>query len=576
MQPVRRALSDITNTVSRSPRRVATTMARKEQTLFGVMHATTPEARRSVLNKAGIHPRHHSTYVGRYKKAVQTNETAERGVPRTAKRLSGAGRRTALTKEEEKQVYDWVMGMRRNGARIAVSEKRVQIEVRRLYGIKAGSRWVAGWMRRHGLTLRKRTTYKELLTERMQDIKLAYQNKCAVIFNTYRPQQIFNTDETSVFFDAPGCRTIDEVGAQSVEVGHSDHWADRISVALCVNYAGTLLPPLVVHRCTEKINLKKTGVFTKHYIETAKGGDTVPGVELWVTHKRTAWLDTEMMCRWLDTVYAQGVEYYGGKVNETVLFMDGCSAHHAPKAQKTAADLGIRVETLPPNCTPILQPCDQYVNSLFKKYYQEEWEQWYASVGYQDTTKPDDVHSNVRRAKEDEVNKWIANATARLIMATNAIRHCWYDTLIVSKNHIMHMAPRFWEAVRLMLQLSDLPAINMTIRHAQQHGANFNIPSTKRKRKLPPVESIHVQQESDKDEKCEAADVHTKEGVVVIMAGERYPAMVDIAVVSALRQKRKRRRVDVSKENVKPQKRARRPESRPPERPFQIKQAWET
>ena len=87
---------------------------------------------------------------------------------------------------------------------------------------------------------------------------------------------------------------------------------------------------------------------------------------------------------------------------------------------------------------------------------------------------------------------------------------------------------------------------------------------------------------SGKEEKEEAADVRGKEGVVVIVGGVRYPAMVDVAVVSTLRQKRKRRRLDVSKGNVKPvdsrqnqQKRARRPESRPPARPFKIKEAWE-
>ena len=252
-----------------------------------------------MLNKAGILGRNHSTYVSRWKETLRVNLAAaitER-MPLIAKRLSGAGRPTALTAERELELRAWVMNLRRNGARVAVSERIVQVEAQRRWQIPATNSWVRGWMKRQGLAMRMRTTYKKLLTDRMVAVKQAYRNKSAVVFNTYRSTQIFNTDETSVYFDAPNNRTIDEVGAKSVEIGHTDHYADRVSIALCVNYAGQLMPPLVVHRCHEKVNLKKTGTFTKHYIKTDRGGDTVPGVEMWVTHKRKAWLDTELMCR---------------------------------------------------------------------------------------------------------------------------------------------------------------------------------------------------------------------------------------------------------------------------------------
>ena len=194
-------------------------------------------------------------------------------------------------------------------------------------------------------------------------------------------------DETAVYFDAPHNRTIDEIGARSVEIGHTEHYADRISIVLCVSCSGRMLPPLVIHTCNETKEYKKTGTFTIKHFDTPSGGEGVPAVEMWITHRSKGWLDSEMMCVWLKEVYRQGVAFYGNKTEGTVLFMDGCSAHHTEECEDMARRLGIRVERLPPNCTPVLQPCDQYVNALFKKYYHDEWDEWYRLRGSKQYTK---------------------------------------------------------------------------------------------------------------------------------------------------------------------------------------------
>ena len=404
-QSVRRVMSDITNTISRSPRRVSTTLGRKQQTLSALAKATTSADKQAVLQKAGIPIRHSSKYISRYRKALEVNQAAESGEqrPLTARRLSGAGRPTVLTYEQELELRAWVMDLRRSKA------------------------------------------------------------------------------------------------------------------------------------------------------------------------------------RWYETVYAGGLTYFGRSPSESVLFMDGCGAHHTEEVEKVAAGLGVRVETLPPNTTPILQPCDQYVNSLFKKYYQEEWREWYVTTGYQDATKKDNKHSNLRRAREQEVIKWIANATARLILSPLAIRRSWDCTLIVSKPHIMHMPPPVWNVLRLMMQHEEwretLDSLNIVFSHHKSYGTKFNIPVTKRKRKQPGTER-NEGETNGKEGKEEAAigDGGIKEKVVVRVSGQRYPAEVDAAVVAAI----KRRRVDSDRSTVKSVRKPRRqqvsqqPQPRQPERPFRIRQPWET
>lgn len=156
-----------------------------------------------MLCKAGITPHNHGRYLTRYEQQIANNSASPKKErqPLTAKRLSGAVRRTALTAEEELELRDWVMQQRRSQARIAVSEMAVRNEARERWGIPATSKWVNGWMKRMGLCVRLRTTHKEINTERMAEVKQQYQNKMAQLFNTVSYHHMFNTDETAVYYD---------------------------------------------------------------------------------------------------------------------------------------------------------------------------------------------------------------------------------------------------------------------------------------------------------------------------------------------------------------------------------------
>ena len=372
------------------------------------------------------------------------------------------------------------MEQRRSAARLAVSEKMVKMEAKRRWGIPATSKWVSGWMQRQRLCMRLRTTHKEIDTERMMEVKQQYQNKMARLFNTVNHHLIFNTDETAVFFGAPHNRTIDEIGARNVEIGHTEHYADRISVVLCVSCSGRMLPPLVVRTCNETKEFKKTGTFTFTTFNTPPGGETVPSVDMWITHRSKGWLDSEMMCVWLEHVFGQGVAMFDLKVSDTVLFMDGCSAHHTAECEDVARRLGIQVECLPPNCTPILQPCDQYVNALFKQFYHDEWYKWYKVRGSKQYTKKGKKHSRLRKATEADVNQWIANAAARLIASSSAVRASWRDTLIGAP-HLMRLPDRAWDRIGL---LSDGPTWTaLSRRRSDYNGSRYEFPVTQRRKR---------------------------------------------------------------------------------------------
>ena len=86
-----------------------------------------------MLCKAGIAPHNHGRYLTRYEQQLATNAASPKTEkqPQTAKRLSGGGRKTALTAEQEAELRAWVMEQRRSEARLAVSEKMVRMEAKR-------------------------------------------------------------------------------------------------------------------------------------------------------------------------------------------------------------------------------------------------------------------------------------------------------------------------------------------------------------------------------------------------------------------------------------------------------------
>lgn len=163
--------------------------------------------------------------ISRYKHVVADRDSKPKKErePLTARRLRGGGRRTKLTDEQEKELEEWVMSLRECADKIAVSEKMIQIQARAQYGIVASNKWVQGFMKRRGLRMRLRTTDKEVSTERMQTIAREYRNKHAALFATHSHALLFNMDETPIYLDAPGNRTVDRVGAKTVEIGTTKH-----------------------------------------------------------------------------------------------------------------------------------------------------------------------------------------------------------------------------------------------------------------------------------------------------------------------------------------------------------------
>ena len=180
-----------------------------------------------------------------YKQSVDNNRAKPQNEqrPLTARRTSGGGRKSRLTKQQEAEVKQHIISIRRSAARPRVTRVMVAMHIKEKYDVELGRKGIAGLMRRQRLGDRKRTTTKEVNTPRMQEIKRHWTDRFASFFATTNHRWIINIDETSVYRDAPGDYTIDEIGAKTVEIGSTQHDRDRVAVLLCINRAGTMFTP---------------------------------------------------------------------------------------------------------------------------------------------------------------------------------------------------------------------------------------------------------------------------------------------------------------------------------------------
>ena len=173
------------------------------------------------------------------------------------------------------------------------------------------------------------------------------------------PQQIFNCDETGLFWKKMPRRTYITQEEKGLP-GHKP-MKDRFTLLLCANASGDCkIKPLLVYHS------ENPRVFKRNNVHKAK----LP--VMWRSNTK-AWVTRILFVEWLTEVFAPAVKRYLEENNlplKCLLVMDNAPAH--PPGLEDDLDITydfINVKFLPPNTTPLLQPMDQQVISNFKKLY---------------------------------------------------------------------------------------------------------------------------------------------------------------------------------------------------------------
>lgn len=166
----------------------------------------------------------------------------------------------------------------------------------------------------------------------------------------YRPANIFNCDETGLFFKLLPKRTYLERGeSKKLTRGTKDMKAkDRLTLLVCTNAIGTVM-------------LRPTIIGTAETPRCFR----IRKCPLPYFNQSNAWVDSVTFRKWFFGVFIPAVRVHTS--SDVALIMDNASSHGAvdlkdPKGQ-------VKIFFLPPNCTAVHQPMDCGIIAAVKVRY---------------------------------------------------------------------------------------------------------------------------------------------------------------------------------------------------------------
>ncbi|GBO31183.1 Tigger transposable element-derived protein 1 [Araneus ventricosus] len=171
--------------------------------------------------------------------------------------------------------------------------------------------------------------------------------------NGYIPQQVFNCDETGLFWKKMPNRTY-ITAEEKIMPGHKP-MKDRLTLALCANASGDCkIKPLLVYHSENPRAFKSHKIF-KEKLQV-----------MWRANPK-AWVTRQFFVQWVNLVFGPSVKKYLQENNlpiQALLVLDNAPAH-PPNLEDDILEEFKFIKVL----YLILQPMDQQVISNFKKLY---------------------------------------------------------------------------------------------------------------------------------------------------------------------------------------------------------------
>ena len=179
--------------------------------------------------------------VGRWVKA-SASWTSE--VSRNSKKI-GSGRKVFYP-EAEKRLYNWIIEQRKQGIAVTYSIIRVKIleilkesDIVILYedltnDFKMSVNWLYAFMKRQRLSLRRRIKISQKLPQQTEELLERFRQFVAHlrIEKCYEMCNIFNMDETPVWFDMAGNFTVNQIGEKTVHIRETGNEKNQFTIVL--------------------------------------------------------------------------------------------------------------------------------------------------------------------------------------------------------------------------------------------------------------------------------------------------------------------------------------------------------
>ena len=365
---------------------------KKEVIAYAETHGNRPASRRFQVDEKRVRE-----WRGN-KATIEGLITTKKGKERS--RLTGGGRKP-LSTELEEVLLGWIESRRSRGLR--VSRKLTMKKAEIIYGdltkdmenvdedFKASRGWLEKFMKRNGLSLRRKTSVAQQDPERLVAKVVSYiiQVRRLQEKQSYAPSHIIAMDETPVWCDMVSETTIDATGKKTITLKTTGHEKSRVSVCLAAKADGTKLKPMVVFKGAKREVAALNQEFKRRAV---------------VATSANAWMNTELTKVWIDSVLGSF------SFDRRLLAWDSFECHIEESIGQALQSKKIDRVIVPGGCTKYIQAPDLCWNKPFKAACTEKYDEWLGSVGIHEET----AAGNLKAPPRKTILQWILDAWSQL------------------------------------------------------------------------------------------------------------------------------------------------------------------
>ena len=207
---------------------------------------------------------------------------------------------------------------------------------------KCSNGWLDRFKDRHGISF-KRICGEENYVDTGSEQMAEWHRTLIMILKKYDPKNVYNTDETGVFFRCLPDKTLE---FKDLDCHGGKQKKERITAMVCANMSGTDKRPLLVQgRSARPRCFNNVKSFPTEYDANKK-----------------AWMTSEIFSKWV----IKFDKFCQRQQRKCAYIVDNCPAHPKVKGLKN-----VTLFFLPPNTTSKTQPMDQCVIRSLKHNYRK-------------------------------------------------------------------------------------------------------------------------------------------------------------------------------------------------------------